>query len=119
MTAESQEQIPMAVIRTITIPPGENTGWHYHPALVQAVVLSGTLTRVLQDGTVEITRPGEPLVELPQQVHIGYNHGSEPLVILANYQVAQGCPLAVPAPPPDVSAVPACRIGGAQRLSSA
>ncbi|MFF7638582.1 cupin domain-containing protein [Kitasatospora sp. NPDC008050] len=109
----------MAVIRTITIPPGENTGWHYHPALVQAVVLSGTLTRVLQDGTVEITRPGEPLVELPQQVHIGYNHGNEPIVILANYQVAQGCPLAVPAPPPDLSALPACRIGGAQRLSSA
>ena len=43
----------MAVIRTISIAPGANTGWHYHPALVQAVLLSGELTRVLEDGTVD------------------------------------------------------------------
>ncbi|WP_460625100.1 cupin domain-containing protein [Kitasatospora kifunensis] len=109
----------MAVIRTITIPPGENTGWHYHPAKVQAVVLSGTLTRVLEDGVVEITRPGQPLIELPQQVHIGYNHGSEPVVILANYQVVGDSPLAVPAAAPDLSALPGCRLSSAQRLSSA
>ncbi|MDH6137226.1 quercetin dioxygenase-like cupin family protein [Kitasatospora sp. MAA4] len=96
----------MAVIRTVTIEPGENTGWHYHPARVQAVVLSGTLTRILADGTVEITRPGQALVELPgpEHVHIGYNHGVERVVILANFQVADGCLLAVPAPAPTLSA---------------
>ncbi|WP_051969925.1 cupin domain-containing protein [Kitasatospora azatica] len=94
----------MAVIRSITIAPGANTGWHYHPALVQAVLLSGTLTRVLEDGTVEITRPGQFLIELPEQVHIGFNYGSEPVVILANYQVADGCPLSVPASEPELGA---------------
>ncbi|MGF1430265.1 cupin domain-containing protein [Kitasatospora sp. LaBMicrA B282] len=92
----------MAVIRTISIAPGGNTGWHYHPGPVQAVLLSGTLTRVLEDGTVEVTRPGQFLVELPDQVHIGYNHGTEQVVILANYQVADGCPLAVAAPEPEL-----------------
>ncbi|MDH6123016.1 cupin domain-containing protein [Kitasatospora sp. GAS204B] len=119
----------MAVIRTISIAPGANTGWHYHPALVQAVLLSGELTRVLEDGTVEVTRPGQFLIELPQQVHIGYNHGSEPVVILANYQVAEGCPLAVPAPAPVLpetlvpeptqAAMPGCRRGQTEWLSNA
>ncbi|MFI9276141.1 cupin domain-containing protein [Kitasatospora sp. NPDC052896] len=92
----------MAVIRTITIEPGTNTGWHYHPGPVQAVLLSGTLHRLLEDGTVEITRPGQFLVEQADQVHIGYNHGDGPVVILANYQVAEGCPLWVPAPAPEL-----------------
>ncbi|MDH6113155.1 quercetin dioxygenase-like cupin family protein [Kitasatospora sp. MAP12-15] len=96
----------MAVIRTVTIEPGANTGWHYHPAQVQAVVLSGTLTRVLADGRVEITRSGQSLVELagPEQLHIGYNHGVDRVVILANYQVAEGCPLSVPALAPKLAA---------------
>ncbi len=87
----------MAVIRSITIEPGENTGWHYHPTQVQAVVVSGTLTRVLADGSVVTTRPGESLVELagPDQVHIGINHEAEPVVILANFEEIEGCPFAV------------------------
>ncbi|WP_329568165.1 cupin domain-containing protein [Kitasatospora sp. NBC_01266] len=111
----------MAVIRTISIAPGANTGWHYHPAPVQAVLLSGELTRVLEDGRVEITRPGQFLIELPQQVHIGYNHGTEPVVILANYQVPEGSPLAIEAPAPALPCVaaPAQRRGLAERLSNA
>jgi oxalate decarboxylase/phosphoglucose isomerase-like protein (cupin superfamily) len=101
----------MAVIRTVTIEPGENTGWHYHPAMVQAVLLSGTLTRLLEDGRVEVTRAGQFLVELPEQVHIGYNHGDEPVVILANYQVLDGCPLSVPAAAPDLGRAPALDTG--------
>ncbi|MCX4746432.1 cupin domain-containing protein [Kitasatospora sp. NBC_01287] len=111
----------MAVIRTISLAPGANTGWHYHPALVQAVLLSGELTRVLEDGRVEITRPGQFLTELPQQVHIGCNHGTEPVVILANYQVAEDGPLAIPAQAPAVAAAVAAGLGHrlAARLSNA
>jgi quercetin dioxygenase-like cupin family protein len=89
----------MAVIRAVTIPPGESTGWHYHPAVVRAVVLSGLLTRVLEDGTVETTGPGQSLVEVPRQCHIGHNVGPDPVVLLANYQTPDGGPLAVPAAP--------------------
>ncbi|MFE9428894.1 cupin domain-containing protein [Kitasatospora sp. NPDC006697] len=94
----------MAVIRTVTIEPGRNTGWHYHPAMVQAVLLTGVLTRVLEDGTVEVTRPGQFLLELPEQRHIGYNLGEEPLVILANYHERPGAPLSVDAEPTEVGA---------------
>ncbi|MFE0462569.1 cupin domain-containing protein [Kitasatospora sp. NPDC058965] len=116
----------MAVIRTVTIAPGSDTGWHYHPAQVEAVLMAGVLTRVLEDGTVEITRPGQTLVELPEQVHIGYNLGSEPVVILANYQVAEGCQLAFPATPPaaglaavaELVGLPVQRRGGRQWLAA-
>jgi oxalate decarboxylase/phosphoglucose isomerase-like protein (cupin superfamily) len=91
----------MAVIRAVIIAPGENTGWHYHPAAVCAVLLSGVLTRVLEDGTVETTRPGQLLVEAPDQRHIGHNTGPAPVVILAVYQNRDGCPLVVPAAPTD------------------
>jgi quercetin dioxygenase-like cupin family protein len=116
----------MAVIRTVTIAPGANTGWHYHPGLVEAVLLAGTLTRVLEDGTVEVTRPGQTLVELPEQVHIGFNHGTETVRILANYQVAEGCPLAVPTGAPELGqaavarrpGLPVQRRGARQRLAA-
>ncbi|HEX8935583.1 MAG TPA: hypothetical protein VF788_15635, partial [Pseudonocardiaceae bacterium] len=32
------------VVRQITIQPGGDTGWHYHPGTVLAVVQKGTLT---------------------------------------------------------------------------
>jgi quercetin dioxygenase-like cupin family protein len=109
----------MAVIRSITIAPGTNTGWHYHPAMVQAVLLSGTLTRVLEDGTVEITRPGQFLIELPRQVHIGYNYGTEPVVILANYQVAEGSPLSYPAGAPELGLAAVAELTGLPRARRA
>ncbi|PYC81762.1 hypothetical protein C7C46_11100 [Streptomyces tateyamensis] len=112
----------MTVIRTVTIAPGANTGWHYHPGRVEAVLLAGTLTRVLEDGTVEVTRTGETLVELPEQVHIGLNRGTEPVVILANYLVVDGCELAVPADAPKLgvaaAGLPVQRRGPRQPLAA-
>ncbi|GAA1991897.1 cupin domain-containing protein [Kitasatospora viridis] len=102
----------MAVIRTVTIAPGTNTGWHYHPAMVQAMLLTGVLTRVLEDGTVEVTRSGQFLLELPDQRHIGYNLGTEPVVILANYQEREGRPLVVPADATEVGAAAALGVTG-------
>jgi quercetin dioxygenase-like cupin family protein len=88
----------MAVIRAVTIPPGENTGWHYHPVPVRASVLSGTLTRVLEDGTVETTGPGQSIIERPRQRHIGHNVGPDPVeVLLESEEAPDGGPLAVPA----------------------
>jgi hypothetical protein len=94
----------MAVIRTVTLAPGESTGWHYHPAMVRAVLLSGILTRVFEDGTVKTTQPGQLLTELPDQRHIGHNVGRDTVVILANYQQRAGCPLVVPAAPTEQGA---------------
>ncbi|MGW4895921.1 cupin domain-containing protein [Kitasatospora sp. NPDC004240] len=93
----------MPVVQTITIPPGGGTGWHYHPGRVDVVVLSGTLTRTLHDGRVEVSRAGDTLVEEagPRYVHAGCNHGGVPVVLIASYDIPEGCPLAVPVPEPD------------------
>lgn len=40
--------------RTITVEPGGSTGWHTHSGQVIAVVQSGTLTRILDDCSVEV-----------------------------------------------------------------
>ncbi|WP_245687235.1 cupin domain-containing protein [Streptacidiphilus griseoplanus] len=47
----------------MTMAPGGATGWHYHPGQVLVIVESGTLTRVLHDGTVETTPAGAAFVE--------------------------------------------------------
>ncbi|MFG3056947.1 cupin domain-containing protein [Kitasatospora sp. NPDC048239] len=92
----------MPVVQTITLSPGADTGWHYHPGRVDVVVLSGTLTRTLHDGRVEVSRAGDSLVEEagPVHVHIGRNLGAEPVVLIASYDSPAGCPLAVPVAEP-------------------
>ncbi|MBV2151756.1 cupin domain-containing protein [Kitasatospora sp. SUK 42] len=92
----------MSLVRTITLPPGASTGWHYHPGRVEVVVLSGTLTRTLCDGRVEVSRAGDSLVEEagPVHVHVGRNLGTEPVVLIANYAAPEGHPLAVPVAEP-------------------
>ncbi|MFF8775137.1 cupin domain-containing protein [Kitasatospora sp. NPDC015120] len=92
----------MPVVRTITLGPGDSTGWHYHPGRVDVVVLAGTLTRTLHDGRVEVSRAGDCLVEHagPVHIHVGHNHGTVPVVLIARYEAPAGRPLAVPVPVP-------------------
>ncbi|MFJ3794324.1 cupin domain-containing protein [Kitasatospora sp. NPDC090091] len=95
----------MPVVQTVTLPPGGSTGWHYHPGRVAVVVLSGTLTRTLYDGRVEVSSAGDSLVEEagPLHIHVGRNHGTVPVVLIADYDAPEGCPLAVPVAEPEWS----------------
>lgn len=95
----------MPVIQTITLAPGANTGWHYHPGRVDVMVLSGALTRTLADGSIEVSVAGESLVEEagPAFVHIGRNLGAVPVVLVATYQAPERQPLAVDVPAPQWS----------------
>ncbi|MEU1425268.1 cupin domain-containing protein [Kitasatospora sp. NPDC005751] len=104
----------MSLVQTVTLPPGASTGWHYHPGRVDVVVLSGTLTRTLHDGRVEVSRAGESLVEEagPVHVHVGRNHGTVPVVLIADYDAPEGCPLAVPVAEPEWSRSGAGRAEG-------
>ncbi|GAA1165090.1 quercetin dioxygenase-like cupin family protein [Kitasatospora gansuensis] len=90
------------VFREITIAPGGTTGWHYHPGQVLAVVKSGTLTRKLDDCATEVTPAGGVVVEPAghKHTHIGYNYGTEPVVLLVTYLVPEGSPLSVDMPAP-------------------
>jgi len=81
--------------RTITVEPGGSTGWHTHRGQLIAVVKSGTLTRTLDDCTVEVTPAGTSFIEPSgaKHRHIGRNLGSEPVVLWVTYLLPEGSPL--------------------------
>ncbi|MFF5702588.1 cupin domain-containing protein [Streptomyces sp. NPDC012794] len=95
--------------REVVIPPGGCTGWHYHHVPLMAVVKSGTLTRFLADGTVEVHPTGATFVEPAgaDNVHLGRNLGSRPVVLQVTCGLAEDDPWSVPSPAP-LDAVP-CR----------
>lgn len=94
-------------VRTITVDPGGETGWHHHPGRLIAVISSGTLTRTLAapDGTCEVvtSRPGDAFVEEDgaRHVHNGQNLGTEPVVMQVTYVLPQGAPDSVDEAEPD------------------
>ncbi|MGR8011190.1 cupin domain-containing protein [Streptomyces hypolithicus] len=99
VTAEGPTDV---VVRTITIAPGGSTGWHYHPGQLIAVVQQGTLSRTLEDCSVETTTAGQSFVE-PAGAghrHVGRNLGSEPVVLYLTYMLPADSPLSVDAEAP-------------------
>lgn len=81
--------------RTITVEPGGSTGWHTHSGQLIAVVKSGTLTRTLDDCSVEVTPAGTSFIE-PSGTghrHIGRNLGTEPVVLWVTYLLPEGSAL--------------------------
>ncbi|GGZ43417.1 cupin [Streptomyces inusitatus] len=85
------------IVRTITIDPGGSTGWHYHDGQLLVLVQSGTLTRTLEDCSVEVTPAGTAFVEPagPEHRHNGRNLGTEPVVLYLTYVLPKGSPLSV------------------------
>jgi quercetin dioxygenase-like cupin family protein len=82
--------------RRITIEPGAGTGEHCHDGQLVAVVEQGELTHyapVYPTG-VHVYKTGDSIVEGSGYVHQGVNEGSEPVVLLVTYVIAEGEPLA-------------------------
>ncbi|MFE0132900.1 cupin domain-containing protein [Streptomyces sp. NPDC059037] len=91
------------VYRKAVIPPGANTGWHYHKGEEIAVIKSGTLTRYNgSDCSKRVIKPGDALVEPtgPEEVHYGVNKGSEPVVLYITDVLPEGAGFSTPAPDP-------------------
>ncbi|WP_284746556.1 cupin domain-containing protein [Amycolatopsis sp. RTGN1] len=88
-------------LREITIQPGGYTGWHFHDGTLYAYVKAGTLTHNLADCSIDgIFGTGRAFTEKPDQVHIGRNLGSTPLVLEVLYVLPAGSPLSEDAPDP-------------------
>ncbi|TWG02404.1 cupin domain [Streptomyces brevispora] len=81
--------------RTITVEPGGSTGWHTHRGQLIAVVKQGTLTRTLDDCSVEVTPAGTSFIEPSgaKHRHIGRNLGTEPVVLWVTYLLPEGSEL--------------------------
>ncbi|WP_410596285.1 cupin domain-containing protein [Amycolatopsis sp. lyj-23] len=88
-------------LREITIQPGGYTGWHFHDGTLYAYVKAGTLTHNLADCSLDgVFSAGRAFTEKPDQVHIGRNLGSTPLVLEVLYVLPAGSPLSEDAPNP-------------------
>jgi quercetin dioxygenase-like cupin family protein len=90
------------VFRHVVLAPGGSTGWHYHPGELIAVVHKGTLTRTLEDCSVEASSAGQALVEPSgdRHIHIGRNLGTEPVELYITYVIPAGAPLSIDATDP-------------------
>ncbi|WP_326955116.1 MULTISPECIES: cupin domain-containing protein [unclassified Amycolatopsis] len=88
-------------LREITIQPGGYTGWHFHDGTLYAYVKAGTLTHNLADCSLDGRyRTGQAFTERPDQVHIGRNLGTTPMVLEVLYVLPAGSPLSEDAPNP-------------------
>lgn len=104
------------VLLRLTIAPDGGFEAHTHPGTLIATIESGsfdltqlddspmTITRAPKDGTPSVTEPmtkgmpvtlapGDWFVEMTGMVHTGYNHGSEPTVVLISGLVDPNQPL--------------------------
>ncbi|TQF68878.1 cupin domain-containing protein [Rhodococcus spelaei] len=87
-----------ATLRRIVIAPGGTTGWHHHLGHVAGVVVSGTLTRQLDDCSWQTSPAGSMVSETPDSDHVGLNLGPEPVVLEVLYLLPEGAPFSTDAP---------------------
>jgi len=91
------------ILREITIPPHQSTGWHYHDGPLYGTVKRGTLRHFAATCTPDGTyRKGDRITEPPGpgHVHIGRNLGDTPVVLDVLYVLPHGSPLSEDAPNP-------------------
>ncbi|MDN3028546.1 cupin domain-containing protein [Streptomyces sp. S.PB5] len=91
------------ILRRITIPAGQGTGWHYHDGTLFGFVEKGTLSHF--DSTCKsdgVYRPHSTIQEPAgaDHVHIGRNLGDVPVVLDVLYVLPHGAPLSEDAPNP-------------------
>ncbi|GAB7045778.1 cupin domain-containing protein [Catenuloplanes indicus] len=91
------------VLREITIPPGQATGWHYHDGALYATVRQGALSHFDATCARDGYYPRGSFIYEPagaDEVHIGINRGRTPIVLEVLYVLPTGSPLSQDAPNP-------------------
>ncbi len=92
---------PEVTVLDITIPPGKETGWHYHPIALYAYVLEGALTVETGDGKSYTYTSGQPIIEFVNQVQNGINKTDKPVRLVVFYLGIKDKPGAVMATGPE------------------
>ncbi|MFF4120025.1 cupin domain-containing protein [Streptomyces sp. NPDC001714] len=91
------------VLREITVPPGQTTGWHYHDGPVYGYVQKGTLSHFHSDCKEDgVYQRGGTVYESggPGDVHLGANLGDTDLVLDVLYVLPHGSPYSESVPNP-------------------
>ena len=86
---------PRVTILQITVPPHTQLAPHYHPIINCAVILSGSLKVVKDDGKALIINEGEAISELVGSIHYGVNEGEVPVRLIVFYAGTETSPLSV------------------------
>jgi quercetin dioxygenase-like cupin family protein len=91
------------ILREITLPPGQSTGWQYNDGTLYGLVKQGTLSHfdasrkpdgVYRTGSIIVQPSGS------DHAHFGANLGGVPLIIDVLYVDPVGSPLSEDAPKP-------------------
>lgn len=89
------------ILREITVPPGQGTGWHY--GTLYGYVKQGTLSHFdatcAPDGVYPAGSTNEE-PEVADHVHIGENRGTTDVVLAVLYVLPHGAPFSEDAPDP-------------------
>ena len=90
---KTEGAIEVAVQR-IVIAPGGTLGWHSHPGPTVVTILRGTMSFYHAEHCTEEIEyaPGDSFSNLPTEIHMARNEGSEELVVYASYFVPAGTP---------------------------
>lgn len=86
---------PEITILRITIPAGARLATHKHPVINAGVLLSGQLTVVTTDGKELHLTAGDPIVEVVNTLHYGFNPGAVPAEIVVFYAGVAGAPITI------------------------
>lgn len=91
------------ILRRITLPPGQSTGWHYHDGTLLGYVEQGTLSHFDASCSSDGVYKKGSFIKEPagaDHVHIGRNLGDVPVVLDVLYTLPHDAPLSEDAPNP-------------------
>ena len=94
LPAYPQGQPEITILR-IQIPAGARLHTHHHPVINAGVLICGQLTVVSEDGDTLHLNAGDPIVELVETSHYGFNPGDTPAEIIVFYAGGGGGPITV------------------------
>ncbi|MFB7501130.1 cupin domain-containing protein [Streptomyces sp. NPDC056161] len=83
------------ILREVTVPPGQATGWHFHDGTLYAYVRQGTLSHFDSTCASDGVYPQGDLLREPSgagHIHIGVNRGSTDVVLEVLYVLPHGAP---------------------------
>ena len=86
---------PQVTILRITIPPKTKLPIHKHPVINAGVLLKGELTVRTESGKTLHLKAGDPIIEVVNTWHYGFNPGNVPAEILVFYAGVKGKPLTI------------------------
>lgn len=86
---------PQVTVAIVEIAPGASTPEHKHPYPLVGYILEGTLEVTAADGTVNVYKAGEALVEALGMNHHGRNIGETPVRILITVMGVADEPISV------------------------